>query len=193
MQLMPYKFDGSHLYYHSFANWAVAAARSMLVWHNTVAWHTSPGEPPTLAATLHGRQAQLGGPPPRSSRSSSRSGSSTACLFLHGVPHPLHVARRLLVISSFHKYAVSLRTALHEQSRTTGCLVGGSPREEAAALPILRHSRLSRCCRAGAGGRLQEPRHEGAGGSGGRPRRRGRHGARGAGRPPRAPRAAAAQ
>mmetsp|Transcript_4049 Transcript_4049/g.11747 ORF Transcript_4049/g.11747 Transcript_4049/m.11747 type:complete len:512 (-) Transcript_4049:554-2089(-) len=43
VQLMPYKFDDSHLYYHTFANWAAAAARSMLVWHNTNVWHTSPG------------------------------------------------------------------------------------------------------------------------------------------------------
>lgn len=47
MQLMPYKFDDSHLYYHTFANWAVAAARTMLVWHNTDVWHTSPGELPS--------------------------------------------------------------------------------------------------------------------------------------------------
>lgn len=50
VQLMPYKFDDSHLYYHTFANWAAAAARSMLVWHNTNVWHTSPGKqrPPPL-------------------------------------------------------------------------------------------------------------------------------------------------
>ena len=56
---MPYKFDDSHLYYHTFANWAAAAARTMLVWHNTNVWHTSPGAlplqipPPELLCACH--------------------------------------------------------------------------------------------------------------------------------------------
>ena len=43
VELLPYKFDESVLYYHVHGNWAAAAARTHLVWHNTNPWHASAG------------------------------------------------------------------------------------------------------------------------------------------------------
>lgn len=45
VELQPYKFDPSALYYHVFGNWAAAAGRTHLVWHNTNPWHSSAGVP----------------------------------------------------------------------------------------------------------------------------------------------------
>lgn len=43
VELLPYKFDGSAMYYHVHGNWAAAAARTHLVWHNINPWHASAG------------------------------------------------------------------------------------------------------------------------------------------------------
>lgn len=43
VELQPYKFDASAMYYHVFGNWAAAAGRTHLVWHNTNPWHASAG------------------------------------------------------------------------------------------------------------------------------------------------------
>ena len=43
VELLPYKFDEAALYYHLFGNWAAAAARTHLAWHNTNPWHASAG------------------------------------------------------------------------------------------------------------------------------------------------------
>jgi hypothetical protein len=43
VELMPYKFDAAALYYHVHGNWAAAAMRTHVVWHNTNVWHASAG------------------------------------------------------------------------------------------------------------------------------------------------------
>jgi hypothetical protein len=43
VELLPYKFDESAMYYHVHGNWAAAAARTHLVWHNINPWHASAG------------------------------------------------------------------------------------------------------------------------------------------------------
>lgn len=59
VELRPYKFDASALYYHLFGNWAAAASRTHLVWHNTNPWLSSPGASPSLKACGHACSALL--------------------------------------------------------------------------------------------------------------------------------------